>query len=361
MKLVTNQTGNISARYKDSNGQWRSTNLRTKNKKEAHKIAKDLRIEDLEDAGKMGILSREVVAKMVGGKDIKLKNAIAEYMEFMEMQASSANTLHTYSCNLLQFMKDYGYVNAGISLVKEKDVYDFINRDDAKTVSNRNLRRATLSSFFKFACARTYIVFNPTVNVRIDSSKMSHEQKEKKERVPFTKKEFKKISSCDHDFFRPATAISYCTGLRLGDICSLEWASIDPYHITVWTEKRDKRVQIPIEDELFGGGMLTDIITSLKIEDDTYVFPEWQEVISNPKTRSKPSVYFSRLLYGDARGNGLGGNQPLFPDIPKAGRKSFHCLRHSFVTRLAKAGVSIEEIGKAVGHSDTATTLGYSH
>ena len=103
-------------------------------------------------------------------------------------------------------------------------------------------------------------------------------------------------------------------------------------------------VSIDTMDPLFGGGILKDVMKEIDVTHPTFCFPEWQEIISTPKSRSKPSVYFKRLcerlqIYG----------------------RSFHCLRHSCITRLDKAGLTLEEIGKVVGHSDSKTTEGYVH
>jgi hypothetical protein len=40
-------------------------------------------------------------------------------------------------------------------------------------------------------------------------------------------------------------------GLRLGDICALEWACLkEPGKVVVWTDKRDTRVDLPVDDDL---------------------------------------------------------------------------------------------------------------
>lgn len=39
--------------------------------------------------------------------------------------------------------------------------------------------------------------------------------------------------------------------------------------------------------------------------------------------------------------------------------KSFHCLRHTFATRRAQLGDTIDEIRLKMGHVSTATTEGY--
>ena len=68
------------------------------------------------------------------------------------------------------------------------------------------------------------------------------------------------------------------------------------------------------------------------------------KTILDPEKRAKLSVYAERIF---ARA-GVEG-------------KSFHCLRHPFVTRLHNAGKTLEEIGQIVGHSNTETTKGYAH
>ncbi|MDL2236666.1 site-specific integrase [Christensenellaceae bacterium OttesenSCG-928-K19] len=43
-------------------------------------------------------------------------------------------------------------------------------------------------------------------------------------------------------------------------------------------------------------------------------------------------------------------------------RHSLHCLRHTFATRLLRAGVLVEQVSKWLGHADTSTTLEvYNH
>jgi integrase len=41
--------------------------------------------------------------------------------------------------------------------------------------------------------------------------------------------------------------------------------------------------------------------------------------------------------------------------------KSFHCLRHTFVTELRRQGKSFADIAELVGHSSIEMTKGYAH
>ncbi|MBI5185976.1 MAG: tyrosine-type recombinase/integrase [Nitrospinae bacterium] len=40
---------------------------------------------------------------------------------------------------------------------------------------------------------------------------------------------------------------------------------------------------------------------------------------------------------------------------------SFHCLRHTFATRLAQAGIDLYKISKLLGHRSISTTERHSH
>ena len=343
MKIVKNKSGVYSVRYQGSDGKEKSTLLGVTQLDEAKLLVKELKIAEMEHAAKLDILSREVYSKLTTGSN-KYLDVVHEFRSHRKKIATSPSTLNTFVAIYRQFARDYKYEKSEISDVSEKHIYDFINRGDKTTLANRKLRLTALNSLFKYSVAKGYTQINPASLVRVDKSMLSHKQKEKTERKPFTKWEFEQIQKNAPYFFKQAAEISYWTGLRLGDICSLEWDSISPKSLIVWTTKRDKRVRIPLGHDLFGGGQLIDCFKSIKKEDKQYCFPEWHAINANPRTRSKPSVYFSRLL-----------DRLLIAD------KSFHCLRHSFTTRLFQAGVMLEDIGKIVGHSDTKTTEGYIH
>jgi hypothetical protein len=79
-------------------------------------------------------------------------------------------------------------------------------------------------------------------------------------------------------------------GLRLGDICALEWACLkEPGKVVVWTDKRDTRVDLPVDDDLAQG------LAAIPANSDKVCFPE-QEAISRSSKRSMLSVQFGRTL-----------------------------------------------------------------
>lgn len=343
MKLVKNKSGVYSVRYSGSDGKEKSTILGVTQLDEAKLLVKELKIADMERAAKLDILSREVYSKLTNGEQNYL-DVVHEFKTHTRKLATSQSTLNTYSAIYNQFARDYKYDKSRISDVSNKHIYDFINRADKTTLANRKLRLTALNSLFKFALAKGYLQINPASLVKVDKSLLSHKQKEVGDRQPITQWEYEQIIKNAPYFFKQATQISYWTGLRLGDITSLEWDSISPKSMIVWTTKRDKRVRIPLGHELFGGNELIHCLKSIDKLDKQYCFPDWHKSYTNQRTRSKASVYYNRLLERLLIAN-----------------KSFHCLRHSFTTRLFKAGVMLEDIGKLVGHSSTKTTEGYVH
>jgi len=345
MKLIKSESGNYSVRFRDVNGSQRSTNLRTKDKKEARQLIKDLKIEELENAGKIGVLSSDVITKIIGSKSMKYKDVLKEYEQHMRLSANSDNSIYTMMSIYDQFGRDYKLNDKPMAMINESNIFNFINADDGTSLGNRALRRSSLNQLWNFAQIKMYVITNPIMFIKIDKSKLLHNQKTPKKKRVFKEAEVDKMIKHAPYFFRQAIAISYWTGLRLGDIASLEWASIkDRNRMVVWTEKRDKMVSIDTTNENFGGGILKKVLSEIDVEDEIYCFPEWHKDTTDPKKRSKASVYFSRFC---ERLNIVG--------------RSFHSLRHSCITRLEKQGLSLEEIGKAVGHSNTKTTEGYVH
>jgi integrase len=345
MKIVKNdKSGTYSVRYNAQDGSIRSTNLKVKTLKRAQEMVKELGIEKLETAAQLGVLSQEIYSKLTHGSLTKYDEVFELYTNHLKKLSRSGNTITTYIAVFKQFGEDYKATGKPITRIKEEDLFEFLNRKDQTTLANRKLRQTAMNGLFKYAMAKGFTSSNPMALVSIDKSLLSHRQKEASQREPFTYREYFDVLNSAPYFYRQATALSYWTGLRLGDICCLEWDSLTNNTITVWTEKKDKRVVIPIDHELCGGDKLRRVLSEIEVVDETFCFPEQRAIHEDTSKRSRMSVYFGRICQ-------------------RAGvyDKTFHCLRHSFITRLSRAGVMLEDIGKIVGHSSKETTKGYAH
>ena len=258
------------------------------------------------------------------------------------ISGSSENTIYSQGKYVEKFIKERKLKS--ITAVTPEIINAWVNADDGKSVSTKNFTLAAIKAFFAYAKGKGYCSTNPADIVKVNKRILNHSQREGRNVRPFTETEVQYVIDHAPYFYRQATAISWYTGLRLSDICCLEWNSISDTHMVVWTQKRDKRVSLPLGHIATGLGKLCQYLEEIEKEDDVFCFPRQRATVEYPKARARLSSKFSKLL----KEYGIEG-------------RSFHSLRHSFVTRLAGMGLSITDIGRYVGHSDTSTTEGYNH
>ena len=351
MKFIKSpRTGFYSVRFKSSSGRFVNRRTGQRNLGEAKRIAKAAKIEEIEKAAIAGLLTNDAVATIIAkGKRITLPEAIDEVITHMKEMNWPLNTVSTTAYCLRAWVKRLKLSKVLVNNVTEKNVDAYLNARDHTGKSQRIARRNAIRQLYKFCIHRGYALRDPSTMVRINVKVLSHLQKEKTETVPMTEADYMDIMNNTTGFFHVATGLSYWTGLRLSDICNLEWDCFKPGEIVVWTIKRDKRVALPVMDPLIGSTRLLAVLKQIEQVHPQYVFPKEREIINDPKQRAKLSIYYGRIL------NRLGIRDD------SSDRKSFHSLRHSFITRLNKAGKTLEEIGRLVGHSNTETTEAYNH
>lgn len=352
MYLVKNENGYYEARIKSQDGKTHSISTGQKNKDEAKRAAKAARISEIEKAAELGILTHDAVAIVLSGKKATVSNSIKPFRQWLQMQNQSQRSIESCISWLLAWAEYSGRMNGPLGAVRMEHIHAWVN-DPASTrkASTRAVMLSALRSFFKFVSAQGWITGNPAALVSVDLSILSHEQKEKDVKQPFTDEEFKALidatspsGSYPNAFWHFAITASRCYGLRLGDICGLEWDSVNQTNgaICVWTEKRDKRVTPALMEPENALGCWTEALYKVEKTSEKYLFPTQRCIHLDPNSRSTLSVQFIRIC----EKLGIEG-------------KTFHCLRASYCTACDKAGVPIEHIARHVGHSDAATTKGY--
>lgn len=145
------------------------------------------------------------------------------------------------------------------------------------------------------------------------------------------------INACD-SHVRPVVITALNTGMRKGEILSLEWEkNIDLKHgfILLDVTKNGERREIPINDTL--RHTLQGLIRRLDIP---YLFYD-------PVT-GKPFKDVKRSFKSACRRAGIRDFR-------------FHDLRHTFASHLVMAGIDITTIKELLGHKTLTMTLRYSH
>jgi len=136
---------------------------------------------------------------------------------------------------------------------------------------------------------------------------------------------------------KPIVITALNTGMRRGEILSLEWEKhVDLKHgyILLDVTKNGERREIPINQELR------------------------ETLEKHPKTTDSPYVFVSK------RGGRFKDIRESYKSaLEKVGIKDFrfHDLRHTFASHLVMAGVDITTVKELLGHKTISMTLRYAH
>lgn len=356
MKIELSKKGEYVAIIKTETGE-RIIRLRTKDLEEAKLTASQMDLEAIEKAARVGLITRDLINKLTSNGSIHLSEAIQEWSKWL---SSTCESKHG-AANMVTYVKAFAdscRKGAELSEISEAHIDRWVNQADGTKRSTRNFRLASVRSFFKFCMIKTFINVNVSELVKVKSKDLTHDQKETRKKTCFTDEEYgnllvylalqvekleaanpmntRKIQAAR--FWYCAVIIGRHTGLRLGDIAALERESInlDTRKLSVWTDKRNKRVEIDVSDEL------KHALENIRGARGNKCFPEQSALECDPTKRAQLPNQFRRIL--DA--SGVKGH-------------IFHELRATRATEMNDAGKSKESIAKELGHTSTKTTEGY--
>lgn len=311
--------------------------------KQARRVVRDSKLQEIEDAAKAGRLTSQAIGMILAGRKVTIATAIVQFAEWQRTFGRSDNTLTNTLSFLNAWARDMKLLGIPPAAITEKHIGPWVNDPESKSkAGSRAVQLSAVRSFFSYCSAKGWTAGDPSRLVRVDMRLLTHEQKEPKVRECFTDTEIGQLFAAHRPgtFWHSAIVIGRWTGLRLGDICQLQWECFSkPGKLAVWTDKKDRRVELPIEPLA-----LQEAIAAIPRQDKTYCFPAERAAIIDPRRRSIFSTQFRRM----AAPLGIKG-------------KTFHCLRHTFVTECDRQGIPIEHISRSVGHSNSATTRGYIH
>jgi len=291
-----------------------------------------------------------------------MNDGIAEWRDWLSFIGSPEQTIMSYHDPLVRFVHDHRMGEKLVSDVDERTLDLYINPTSSAGVATRRLRQAGVKSFFKFCSKKLYCEWNPAELMKIRYKALTFEQQEPKVRGHYTEDEFNQLMDYLVDFvdnakvycelrrlprarfWANASSLAFWTGLRFGDICTLEKASLQGDRLIVHTNKRNKRVALDLDLPYLGEGLIPDLLRKVPENSGIYFFPEEKVLYDrDPACKTWSTSFRNWAKYAGIEG------------------KSFHCLRHAFVTRLREDGMSYDKIGELVGHSSEETTKGYAH
>lgn len=282
----------------------------------------------------------------------KTFNEIVNDWKLMKSKLVKHSTFSTYSLSLeYHLLPHFGNMTS----IKDSDIQNFILQKYENGLSYKSIKDiiALLKMILRFGYKNGFKT-TPTWDIIIPS------EKQPKKIQVFnidTQKKLMNYIKRNFTFKNLGIYISLTTGLRIGEVCALQWKdlNIDSGLITIsktigriYTPKSNgkKRTELIIDTPKTKNSireipMPTELIKILKslnkiVNPDYYILTN-ESIPIEPRTYRN---YFKKLL------------QTL--NMPKL---KFHGLRHSFATRCIECNCDYKTVSVILGHSNISTTL----
>jgi integrase len=345
---------------RDGKRVWKST--KSKDKALAKRIAGEW--EDLEKKGRNGILieaqARKVVSEIVEratGESVHFQT-VEQFLEdwLKDKQGAKApKTVMRYSQTIRSFLKDLkAKAKSPLAAIAPPDVRRWTDslRAEGRSVPTTNGALKVLSAAFEQARRLGYISTNPCLAIS------AQKDEEKADRDIFTLEQVRSLTDAARDTdWEGAVLVGFYTGLRLRDVSSLLWDTIDTTHPEKWfiriiTSKTGKGVAVPVHPELKRW-----LEKQKRGIGKAPVFQSLRGKYTGGK--SGLSGQFKRLMekagvMGKTLRKGIGAGRTT-------SSLSFHSLRHSFTSAMAAAGVPEEIRMILTGHTTKTAHKIYTH
>jgi integrase len=330
--------------------------LRTKAEEVCRGIEQDIRIEQQQEVTERNL--RRILSdtlERVEGKRLA-HPSIKEWLEqWIETRSGSISprTKLKYVQVKGAFLESLGRrKEAKLESIGLKDFLDFRNSllEGGRTPQTVNqLVRKVLASPFTLAVRLGLLESNPLAHLpALKSTRI--------EKGVFSAEEISKLVKVATADWKGAILVGYFTGARLKDVCNLRWGNVD----------LEKKIIT------FRAGKTGQLIT-------VAIHPELEEHLLTRTISDDPKASLLPSLAGKS-GSGKSGLSMAFKRIMekagveagvarlKAGAKgrsfslrSFHSLRHSFISALANSGVSSELRRRLSGHASEEMHAVYTH
>ena len=237
-----------------------------------------------------------------------------------------------------------------IDSVTEEEICWFIRENQDAGLSARYIADILIlmKSLFKYA-VRIYHIFNPMDGISLPKKnspeiQLLDEQEQQKLQQYIAKNQNETTLGI---------ALAMSTGIRIGELCALQWKDIDLEKRILTVSKTLQRIQCPTET-----AKTKIIITEPKSESSKRIIPIPQCMTEFLKKFKGNSEEY--LLSGNEKPTEFRTLQYRFSKILKNVKLPsihFHALRHMFASRCVKLGFDIKALSEILGHSSVEITL----
>ena len=278
--------------------------------------------------------------------------------------SKAAGTSVRYEQAVTGFLAHLGdRADKNLEILRTKDIQAFYKaeRKTGKSVQTVALEVKVIKSALRAATRQGFLKANPAEAFEFPAEAEAGAV----EREIFAPAEVAALIEEAEGDWKGVIRLAYFTGMRLGDCVNLRWKDVKlDRSVIVFVPrktagraapgKKAKAITVPIHPELEAE------LSAMPGADGSpaaFVFPDLAGKTS--AGRSGLCMAFSRIMQR------AGVDSAVKREKSGKGRtvraRTFHALRHSFVTSLANAGVSFEHRKLLAGHVEDTMTENYTH
>jgi len=281
---------------------------------------------------------RRTLAELVdlsGGQQTEtLGSWIEQYLPMAEKRYNSSS--YNAAFNILDLLAEKIGGETLLESVSAESIQEVLDqRARVRATATVSKDRKLLSKFFADAVRVGHMDKNPVSATHIDKVTCT-------ERKPFAPDEVKRMLKNADEEWKRVIAVASMTGLRLRDAIRIGSSFYDKAldAILIVETKTGKRLTIPVNDTLRDILKNEHIAPTLRELSNGALNKRFLKILEAAEIDREPVV-------------GAGKNTTY--------RKSFHSLRHTFVSNLTNAGVDPEIRRKLAGHSSVEIHEVYTH
>lgn len=297
---------------------------------------------------------KEIVSRLTGATQKTLSKKLLEFFDdeierLKSMERLGYASVHVMTkSRLKKYMNDTDLVFEDIDLNFIRKFEDWMIRKEiaitTRSIDLRTFRTVWRNAIKEKHCKESHYPFKDFAFSKYNNPKT------KKRAI--TQEQFQKIASLKLDDDKLINSRNYflfsyyCRGLNFADLANLKWTNIIDGHINYIRAKTKEQFDFKLHPEALK--ILAYYKTMEGNSDDGYIFPIlYKRHASVSSKRDRRMKVLKRV------------NQDLKTISEKAEIQkniTTYVARHTYATTLKAKGVSIEEIGKTLGHDSTKTT-----
>lgn len=294
-----------------------------------------------------GMKKKTAAAKSADGGTVLFSQAAAEWLAELSGRRKYSTYIKYDTIYRIHLVSTIGscQLSAGTAQEMQGKIFDHLSEEGL----SESLQKSVI------CVANQILIFaNRHYLTGIPLLERPSEKAKKKTVGTFSRAEQAMLLNCIYrrmDNFMTAVLLCLYAGLRLGELCALQWADIDFNGKTLTVNRTVQRIAV-------SGHMTKTILleTDPKSESSKRTIPLTVELL----------VLLSRLKRGQPYV--FGDEKPLDPRtmqyrfkkiLKEAGINggTFHTLRHTFATNCVENGMDVKALSELLGHSDVKTTL----